>query len=114
MNGERPARRPGRFRTFIDRFGRARFARGGRDARQEQGVVALERGGIMPPENPPASMVAGVPREILKQVKLIELRTRGLVNSVFSGEYHSVFKGQGMEFAEVREYEPGDDVRNID
>src|SRR5262245_31730465 len=46
----------------------------------------------------------GVSPEILRQVKLIELRTRGLVNSVFAGEYHSVFKGQGMEFAEVREY----------
>lgn len=56
----------------------------------------------------------GVPREILRQVKLIELRTRGLVNSTFSGEYQSVFRGQGMEFAEVREYQPGDDVRNID
>jgi uncharacterized protein (DUF58 family) len=58
--------------------------------------------------------LGGVPREILKQVKLIELRTRGLVNSTFSGEYLSVFRGQGMEFAEVREYQPGDDVRNID
>jgi uncharacterized protein (DUF58 family) len=55
-----------------------------------------------------------VPREILRQVKLIELRTRGLVNTVFSGEYQSVFKGQGMEFAEVREYAPGDDFRTID
>jgi uncharacterized protein (DUF58 family) len=55
-----------------------------------------------------------VPREILKQVRLIELRTRGLVDSIFGGEYHSVFRGQGMEFAEVREYQPGDDVRNID
>jgi len=45
---------------------------------------------------------------------LIELRTRGWVNSLFGGEYRSVFKGQGMEFAEVREYEPGDDVRTID
>ena len=56
----------------------------------------------------------GVPPEILRQVKLLELRTRGLVNSLFTGEYHSVFKGQGMEFAEVREYQPGDDVRSID
>jgi uncharacterized protein (DUF58 family) len=55
-----------------------------------------------------------VPREVLRQVKLIELRTRGLVNTVFSGEYQSVFKGQGMEFAEVREYAPGDDYRTID
>lgn len=56
----------------------------------------------------------GVPPEILRQVKLIELRTRGLVNSVFTGEYRSVFKGQGMEFSEVREYQPGDEVRTID
>jgi uncharacterized protein (DUF58 family) len=55
-----------------------------------------------------------VPPEILRQVKLIELRTRGLVNSVFTGEYRSVFKGQGMEFSEVREYQPGDEVRSID
>ncbi|MBI1809093.1 MAG: DUF58 domain-containing protein, partial [Gemmatimonadetes bacterium] len=52
--------------------------------------------------------------EILRQVKRIELRTRGLVNSRFVGEYHSVFKGQGMEFAEVRGYQPGDEVRTID
>src|SRR3569832_1762492 len=51
---------------------------------------------------------------MLRQVRLLELRTRGLVNSVFSGEYHSVFKGQGMEFAEVREYQAGDEVRSID
>ncbi len=56
----------------------------------------------------------GVPREVLRQVRLIELRTRGWVNSLFSGEYHSAFKGQGMEFSEVREYQTGDDVRNID
>ena len=60
---------------------------------------------------PPAS---GVPLDILRQVKLLELRTRGLVNSLFSGEYRSVFKGQGMEFAEVREYQAGDEVRSID
>jgi uncharacterized protein (DUF58 family) len=58
--------------------------------------------------------VVGVSPELLKQVKLIELRTRGPVNSLFSGEYRSVFKGQGMEFAEVREYLPGDEVRAID
>ncbi len=55
-----------------------------------------------------------VPPEVLRQVKLIELRTRGLVNSLFTGEYRSVFKGQGMEFAEVREYQAGDEVRSID
>ena len=52
--------------------------------------------------------------EILKQVKSIELRTRGLVGSLFAGEYRSVFRGQGMEFAEVRAYEHGDDFRAID
>lgn len=60
------------------------------------------------------SALAAVPPEILRQVRLLELRTRGLVNSLFTGEYHSVFKGQGMEFAEVREYQPGDEVRSID
>jgi uncharacterized protein (DUF58 family) len=55
-----------------------------------------------------------IPREILKQVRRIEIRTRGLVNEVFSGEYHSVFKGRGMNFAEVREYQYGDDIRSID
>lgn len=57
---------------------------------------------------------AAVPPEVLRQVKLLELRTRGLVNSLFTGEYRSVFKGQGMEFAEVREYQSGDEVRSID
>ncbi|MBU1101459.1 MAG: DUF58 domain-containing protein [Bacteroidetes bacterium] len=53
-------------------------------------------------------------RELLKQVRQIEIRTRGIVNEVFSGEYHSVFKGRGMEFSEVREYQIGDDIRSID
>lgn len=52
--------------------------------------------------------------EVMRQVRRIDLRTRGLVTSRFSGEYHSVFKGQGPEFVEVREYLPGDDVRRID
>jgi uncharacterized protein (DUF58 family) len=55
-----------------------------------------------------------IPREILRQVRRIEISTRGLVNEVFSGEYHSVFKGRGMNFAEVREYQYGDDIRSID
>jgi uncharacterized protein (DUF58 family) len=53
-------------------------------------------------------------REVLKQVRLIHIRTSRLVNDLFAGEYHSAFKGRGMEFAEVREYAPGDDVRTID
>ena len=55
-----------------------------------------------------------VPAELLKQVKGLALRTRGVVDSLFSGEFRSVFRGQGMEFAEVRAYEQGDDFRAID
>ncbi|OGF63296.1 MAG: hypothetical protein A2Y62_00495 [Candidatus Fischerbacteria bacterium RBG_13_37_8] len=55
-----------------------------------------------------------IPKEILRKVKRLEITTRGLVNDVFSGEYHSVFKGRGMDFTEVREYSLGDDVRSID
>jgi len=62
----------------------------------------------------PTSVSPAVPPDVLRQVKLLELRTRGLVNSLFTGEYRSVFKGQGMEFAEVREYQAGDEVRSID
>ena len=53
-------------------------------------------------------------KEKIKKGRKIEIKTRGLVNQVFSGEYHSVFKGRGMEFSEVREYQIGDDIRNID
>ena len=55
-----------------------------------------------------------IPAEILKKVRLIEIKTRHIVNNIFGGEYHSAFKGMGMEFAEVREYYPGDDIRAID
>jgi uncharacterized protein (DUF58 family) len=60
------------------------------------------------------SGAALVSPDVLRQVRLVELRTRGLVNALFAGEYRSVFKGQGMEFSEVREYQAGDEVRNID
>lgn len=52
--------------------------------------------------------------ELLKKVRKIEIKTRGLSSQVFSGEYHSAFKGRGMAFSEVREYTPGDDIRTID
>ncbi len=53
-------------------------------------------------------------KELLKKVRKIEIKTKGLSNQVFSGEYHSAFKGRGMAFAEVREYMPGDEIRTID
>ncbi len=55
-----------------------------------------------------------IPKEILKKVRRIEIRTGKLVNDVFAGKYESIFKGRGMEFHEVREYVPGDDIRSID
>jgi len=55
-----------------------------------------------------------IPKEILKQIRHIEIRSGKMVNEIFAGQYSSVFKGRGMEFAEVREYMPGDDVRSID
>lgn len=55
-----------------------------------------------------------LPREILKKIRQIELRTLRLVNESLAGQYHSVFKGQGMNFEEVREYQPGDEIRRID
>jgi uncharacterized protein (DUF58 family) len=55
-----------------------------------------------------------LPKEILQKIRRIEIQTRNLVNDVFSGEYHSVFRGRGMEFSEVREYQPGDSIRTID
>ena len=55
-----------------------------------------------------------IPKEIIQKVRHIEIRTRGLVNDLFGGEYHSVFKGRGMSFSEVREYQSGDDISLID
>ncbi len=55
-----------------------------------------------------------IPRELLKKIRQIELRTNRLVTETLAGQYHSVFKGQGMNFDEVREYQPGDEVRAID
>lgn len=58
--------------------------------------------------------VRGIPPDLIAQVRRLEIRTRRIVQELFGGEYHSVFKGQGNQFREVREYLPGDDVRAID
>lgn len=55
-----------------------------------------------------------ISKDILKKIQQVEIHTRRLVNEAFVGEYHSVFKGRGMEFEEVREYQPGDEIRTID
>jgi uncharacterized protein (DUF58 family) len=55
-----------------------------------------------------------LPKEIIKKIRHIEIYTAHLVNDIMAGEYHSVFKGRGMDFAEVREYQTGDDIRTID
>ncbi|MFH1645233.1 MAG: DUF58 domain-containing protein [Candidatus Omnitrophota bacterium] len=55
-----------------------------------------------------------IPKEILQQIRRIQITTSRMVTDVFAGQYHSVFKGQGMEFDEVREYQPGDEIRSID
>src|SRR5207249_8143277 len=52
--------------------------------------------------------------EILKKIRTLEIKTRGLVETAFAGNYHSVFKGRGMNFEDVREYQPGDEIRSID
>jgi uncharacterized protein (DUF58 family) len=53
-------------------------------------------------------------QELIKKVRKIEIKTRGLSQQIFSGDYHSAFKGRGMAFSEVRDYFPGDDIRIID
>ncbi|GAB5466575.1 MAG: DUF58 domain-containing protein [Candidatus Kapaibacteriales bacterium] len=59
-------------------------------------------------------MIKGTTQELINKVRKIEIKTRGLSEQLFSGEYHSAFKGRGMAFSEVREYSPGDDIRTID
>ena len=68
----------------------------------------------MPSKSPDPNSDRDATRELLKKVRKIEIHTKRMVNDLFSGEYHSSFRGQGMEFDEVREYQPGDDIRFID
>jgi uncharacterized protein (DUF58 family) len=81
-------------------------------------TAAARAAGVAPspvaPSPPASASRAPVPPEVMRLVRRLELRTRGLVNARYVGEYKSVFKGQGMEFAEVREYQAGDEVRSID
>src|SRR5437763_3469959 len=81
---------------------------GARARRTAAEAVALP---VIPHSAFAASMI---PREILKKIRQIELRTQRLVSETLAGQYHSDFKGQGMNFEEVREYQPGDEVRAID
>lgn len=64
--------------------------------------------------SPDASGAGGIPPELLRRVRQIEIRSRRLVNHLFVGQYQAIFRGRGMEFADVREYQPGDEVRMID
>lgn len=66
---------------------------------------------ISPPSLPPDQPI---PAELLRRVRQIEIRSRRLVSHLFAGQYHAIFRGRGMEFADVREYQPGDEVRTID
>ena len=62
----------------------------------------------------PSGAVGGATAEIIKKVRKIEIKARGLSSNIFAGQYHSAFKGRGMAFSEVREYQYGDDVRDVD
>jgi len=64
--------------------------------------------------SPPGGNVGGLGGSLLSRVRKIEIKTRGLSNNIFAGQYHSAFKGRGMAFSEVREYQFGDDVRDIE
>ncbi|MDP8229271.1 MAG: DUF58 domain-containing protein [Candidatus Electryoneaceae bacterium] len=76
--------------------------------------TTLKSPNVMRNSDPTESSKSPISRELLRKVKLLELRTRLQVHDMFGGRYKSVFKGEGMDFDEVREYIPGDDVRNID
>src|SRR6476660_1678960 len=64
--------------------------------------------------DPPMNGLQERTAEILKKIRTLEIKTKGLVETVFAGDYHSVFKGRGMNFEDVREYQPGDEIRAID
>ena len=69
---------------------------------------------FFPPQPPPVETDPMISSELMKEIQAIQVKTSHLVNEIMAGEYVSAFKGRGMEFSEVREYQPGDDVRLID
>jgi uncharacterized protein (DUF58 family) len=103
------------FDPFIER----KFFRCGKEIRHGHGftllpwLVCASRGFVIRHSSFVISLRM-IPREILKKIRQIEIRTNRLVTESLAGQYHSVFKGQGMNFDEVREYQPGDEVRSID
>lgn len=80
----------------------------------DRSTGALRRPASAPGATDRATASRAIPAEILKKIRQIEIRTRRLVSETLAGQYHSAFKGQGMDFDEVREYQPGDEVRSID
>ncbi|MFC1572423.1 DUF58 domain-containing protein [Candidatus Eisenbacteria bacterium] len=90
------------------------FLRGGGHSRGGARDARKRADRKKPRSNEPNGDAGMLPAEILQRVRRLEIHTKALVSELFAGQYHSVFKGQGMEFAEVREYVPGDDIRTID
>ncbi|MCU0618558.1 MAG: DUF58 domain-containing protein [Gemmatimonadaceae bacterium] len=82
--------------------------------RRRRAATAAGAGDVSAAPPAAAALVAPASAAVLAQVRRLELRVRRLVDSRFAGEYRSVYKGQGMEFADLREYQPGDEVRSID
>jgi uncharacterized protein (DUF58 family) len=79
-----------------------------------QSFTVMQRDPSTPLRSAPDDEHARTTSEILKKIRALEIKTRGLVETAFAGDYHSVFKGRGMNFEDVREYQPGDEIRAID
>lgn len=93
---------------------RANYAPSNWDVAEQNPPLSVHRPGTGSRDPPSTSDASVIPKELFKKIRHIEIRTKGLVNEMFGGEYHSAFKGRGMEFAEVRPYQIGDDIRTID
>ena len=99
---------------LLDRF--SAWLAGGTGRGDGRGTGILGRPGSVPRMSPirEEDGSQGIPPELLRKIRQIEIRTKRLVSETLAGQYHSAFKGQGMDFDEVREYQPGDEVRTID